>query len=435
DVTGNLAVAAMSDIAAIIFAPGTPLVTQDRNLAPNDIANYLENENADFDEVFVAHDPGDGNDRLAFITRQELMEAVERRVLGAITQSFRQYQKTYQAFPWLSPYQNPATSSFHAQRDASTTPKKGWQGHVAFHPFYWTSKPSKMSGANLFFTEMYWNWAKVENAIVNVSGTVDESCVVNLDCTAGPFQNISELASGTPVQCIWIKKETVECEPETVTRYASYTYTPAAGCADGTITRTYTINIPPYSGVVTIHDPGAMAYRTREVLLNGGIPARTDAVKITDIYNGPVSSDCSQGTLVIGTGSMSFTVNTTGILRAANIHYDLDVKSGEMPEWFFKNDWHTLVYVAYPEAEALPGSHSSTCVAGVNCLVLDGAGNPHHSNRALAIIAGHALNGGTRPSSQLAAYFESANSIFDENFDKDIITETFNDQTMVIAIP
>jgi hypothetical protein len=435
DTAGNLTVDVLSDIAAIVLTPGPPLLSQDRNAGPDNIANYLEDDNADFDAAFTTHDTGSVNDRLVFITRQDLMQAVERRVLGEVSRRLRQYQTAYHAFPWLSPYDNPAVSVFHALLDAEATPGKGWQGHIAFHPFNWATRPSRMSGANPFPTDIIWTWGNISNAIVSSSGTVDAFCVVNLDCATGPYQHVTGLASPVPVQCMWTDKETVECATANVTRTTSYTYPLAVGCSDGTLVRTYTINFPPYRGTVTVHDPTAAAYRTREVLLNGALPSRTDAVQITDVYSGPVSASCNYGSVTTGAGSMSFTTGTTGKLGTGNIHYDLDIKAGEMPEWFFKNDWHTLVYVAYAESETLPGAPASVCNAADNCLVLNGAGNPQHASRALALVAGRALAGEVRPAAQLSAYFESANSIVDEIFSQGANTSTFNDQAKVIATP
>ena len=435
DIAGNLAVDAMNDIAAIVLAPEPPLEPQDRNTGLDNIANYLEDENADFDTAFSMHGAGSTNDRLVYITRQELMQAVERRVLGEVSRRLRQYQTAYHAFPWLSPFINPAFSTFHALLDAEATPRTGWQGHLAFHPFYWTTRSSRMSGANPFATYIIRYWKNISNAIVNSSGTVDATCVVNLNCATGPFPLITGLDSPAPVQCIWTDRETVDCAATSVTRSTSYTYPFADGCGSGTLVRTYTVNFPPYMGAVTVHDPTATAYRTREVLLNGALPSRTDAVQITDVYSGPVSAACDYGSVITGTGSMSFTGATTGMLGTGYIHYDLDIKAGEMPEWFFKNDWHAMVYIAYAGAETLPGSPASVCNAADNCVVLNGAGNPHHKSRALALVAGRALAGELRPTAQLSAYFESDNSIFDESFTKGVPTATFNDQVKVFATP
>jgi hypothetical protein len=435
DITGNLVVDTMNDIAAIILAPGPPLGSQERNSGPDIITDYLEGENADFDTVFTMNGGSLANDRLVFITCRELMRGVERRVLGEVSRRLRQYQTEYHAFPWLSPFTNPALSDFHAQLDAGVTPGKGWQGHLAFHPFYWTTRPTRMSGTNPFATDAIWTWKNISNAIVNNSGTVDATCVVNLNCATGPFQLVNGLTSTAPVSCIWEDRETVDCTAASVALTTGYVYPLAGGCASGTLVRTYTMNFPPYRGAVTVHDPVAAAYRTREVLLNGVLPPRVDAVQITDVYSGPVTSDCDYGSITTGTGSMSFTEDTTGMIGTGNIHYDLDIKAGEMPEWIFKNDWHTLVYVAYAKAENLPGSPASVCNVTDNCLVLNGAGNPYHNSRALALVAGRALSGELRPAEQLSSYFESDNSIFDENFIVGVPTSTFNDQVKVIITP
>ncbi len=70
-------------VVAVILAPGAPVGTQSRPpSAVNNVARYLEDDNADGDADFVSHAAGDFNDRVIAITRDELMQAVERRVLG-----------------------------------------------------------------------------------------------------------------------------------------------------------------------------------------------------------------------------------------------------------------------------------------------------------------------------------------------------------------
>lgn len=435
DTRGNLTVDGIDDIVAIIAAPGKPLPSQNRSTEPNTVANYLEGENADFDTAFLTHGGDISNDRLVFITRQELMQVVERRVLREISWRLGKYQSVYNAFPWLSPFLNPALSEFHSQLDTNVIPKKGWQGHIAFHPFYWATNPSRMSGSNPFPTDIHWSWSNIQNAIVNSSGTVDITCIVNLDCVTGPMQGITSLESATQVPCTWTERNTVDCATTIIIRSASYTHPSATGCTAGTLERTYTINFPPYTGMITVHGPTAQTYRTRDVILNGAIPPMNDAIQITDVYRGPLSASCTNGSIVTGTGSMSFTAGTIGMLSSNNIHYDLDVKYGELPEWIFKNDWHTLIYLAYAEAEAMPGSSSDICVATENCLVLEGAGYPYNRNRALALIAGSTLSDMLRPSAQITAYFESANSIIDERFEQSKPTAIFNDQVTVISVP
>lgn len=111
-----------TDIAALIIAPGAPVGSQDRDRNEKDIqqeiAHYLESENSDQDEDgyldgdFIAvdpdpNDPNDFNDIVVAITRRELMQAVEKRVLGEIKSALLRYKKTHHAYPWLSAFADP----------------------------------------------------------------------------------------------------------------------------------------------------------------------------------------------------------------------------------------------------------------------------------------------------------------------------------------
>jgi hypothetical protein len=131
---GQLTLDGVGDIVAIIIAPGAPVGNQNRDLLefdiPDEIANYLEAENADiaaaFDVDFVTSNAGDFNDKIIAITRQELMSMVEKRVLGEVNQVLANYSSTYSAFPWLSPFQDPKTiekrlAGEHSGSDDQTT--------------------------------------------------------------------------------------------------------------------------------------------------------------------------------------------------------------------------------------------------------------------------------------------------------------------------
>ncbi len=114
----------VDDIVAIIIAPGAPVDGQNRDPAEkviaNEISNYLEGNNSNFDTVFVTYDDdgdGDGNlededfnDTIVIITRKELMEQVEKRILGEANQILSNYFSTYGAYPWLSTFADPKTT-------------------------------------------------------------------------------------------------------------------------------------------------------------------------------------------------------------------------------------------------------------------------------------------------------------------------------------
>ncbi len=105
EITGQLGVDASTDIAAIIFSPGPPL--PDQNRPSHTPADYLEGSNADGDEIFVSG-PADAhfNDRLILITRQELLAAVEQRVINGVRSCLSQHatMTAKQAFPWPAPF-------------------------------------------------------------------------------------------------------------------------------------------------------------------------------------------------------------------------------------------------------------------------------------------------------------------------------------------
>ncbi len=120
---GQLSVDGINDIVAVLFSPGEPVTGQNRTSGSNLISHYLEDDNADADTAFVTtlaapnvkrldgiYDANDSlvfNDKLVYITRQELMDAVEKRVLGEVSQILGNYFTTYGAYPWLAPFADP----------------------------------------------------------------------------------------------------------------------------------------------------------------------------------------------------------------------------------------------------------------------------------------------------------------------------------------
>ncbi len=113
---------------------------------------------------------------------------------------------------------------------------------------------------------------------------------------------------------------------------------------------------------------------------------------------------------------------------------DSDVNTGELPEWFSwfsRNNWNHLIYIAYETSGTFPGAAS--CTAGTTCLTVNGDDNV----RAIALSAGEALTAiepaQDRTSSLLANYFEGENAVSDNNFVKNRITDTYNDQIKIIS--
>lgn len=104
DPAGSLTVNGQEDIAAVIFAPGEPQNNQERNPAnENNFTHYLEavftNNNQTIDTA--------NTDDYILLGRDELMEAVEKRVLGEVKQVLSKYRSQYGAYPWLTPFADP----------------------------------------------------------------------------------------------------------------------------------------------------------------------------------------------------------------------------------------------------------------------------------------------------------------------------------------
>ncbi len=228
DSAGNFSVDGNNDIVAIIFAAGVPVGAQNRADDPLDVSNYLEDDNAsNGDNSFVSKATGEFNDTIVTISRQELMSAVEKRVLGDIDEALTNYQTSNGAFPWLSPFTDPSTSAY---RGALNT----WQGHI---PFHWSADPDSINqggvvaGRNPFTTDISLSWV-IANATVTNPGqseyransygyefyggrmvTPDIDCVENNICTDGNYAGLSIIAPivFNNASCTWSDKETFQC--------------------------------------------------------------------------------------------------------------------------------------------------------------------------------------------------------------------------------
>lgn len=136
DAEGNLIA---ENVAAVIIAPGPALDGQSRVGTAPAMDQYLEGlpvaggtvSNADSDETadvggvcgggagedFIAHvgvdddQAGLFNDRLIYITAEELLEAAQTRALQEVRAALEAHVATHNRFPWLSPFANATAGS------------------------------------------------------------------------------------------------------------------------------------------------------------------------------------------------------------------------------------------------------------------------------------------------------------------------------------
>ena len=101
---GQLSVDGTGDVVAVVLAPGAPVGAQ-HTRPGNDAAAYLEGENAVIADGRFSSTAG--NDRLAVISRAELMAVVEQRVIHDVRAALARYRAQHSAYPWLAPFAGP----------------------------------------------------------------------------------------------------------------------------------------------------------------------------------------------------------------------------------------------------------------------------------------------------------------------------------------
>ncbi len=424
DTLGQLTVdTTMTDIVAVIIAPGTPVGAQaGRAAAPNDRTNYLEDDNADADVGFVTQAAGVFNDRVAIITRAELMVAVERRVLGEAANALNNYRQDPDrdavpgplAFPWLSPFADPTDSPF----DQFIGPFDGvvgtFEGHLPVHT----------AGQNILAPfQVSWALTSITNDDPTGVAPPILPCVSNSGCidpVAGPLLSpiIANTLNGD--NCVWVAKDVINCtvsQPLNAPNWRQYVFT---------------FNNPAVAA--TLSPPAVGGLRMRHFNLSG-----TNTIGQIDV------SDWSPGPVELGRRVITTDAGTFDLL---NIPYDLDPNAGqnEIAQWFIANNWHHHIYIGY-EARPLPltvPGDLTVCAVGVDCLTVcssgvncpaDAAPAIITNARAVAITAGIELPAqlGNRPSAILGDYFDLENALTaDRIFHNQSSGPLFNDQVRVV---
>ena len=530
ETAGQLSVDGNGDIVAIIFSPGYVVSGQDRDpltAEVTDVTNYLEGENAIINNgTYVTTAAGNFNDTLVTITRQELMQAVEARVLGDVSQAINNYQGAHAAYPWLSAFANPTASTYRGQQGT-------FRGHL---PFHWSNDPDSVQvpgsldivGRNPFTSDITVTWSfsnanspnPAQSQYGNFSGfdlyrgsmvTPDSACIQSNVCADPNYPGISTAAPITfnNAQCTWSSVDVFQCtgtfvtsdttafpevntvpdfayawntgDDEVILKWDNGTWqsdgsflgranatgwnmgTQVLYAYNETVTRTYTINITftdDTADGADIINPTAATQRTRNLELENFDIALTPgqgtalhtpganaiSIIIDETREIEVTGSPTVPSPVISVSSSRTLTNdadTKGVITATGIPYDVDIDAGELPAWFVQNDWHELIYLSYASGENLPGDTTvgQDCVTLVtNCISVDDGGtNPATADgavvttnvRAVALSAGIDTSG-SRPSANLADYFEVDNAVVDDIFMKDS-TVNNNDQLRVIA--
>jgi len=394
-------------VAVVVIMPGPAINGQSRPMPPNLVGadQYLDATtvtvtgvtpecpsppcnvtfgNVDWDNDFIQGSLSETfNDRLLYITIDELISKIEERVGREIKASFERFSLTYSpagatSYPWLAPFANPSNPGVFYSVPLTRV------GLIPFHAI----------GLS-FTTDFTW---QINNGTISSGGTVSVNAVRN---TAGLV-----VSNGT---CTWrtLGSRSVDCQgiilnpdPSVTSRLVSITY-PASG-----------------TFVSTPTPATASAVATRQVVRNSGslatcLSTTNSCVTVEDFYDANLTDDgtipdptppvpVGQGWITGGTGQL-----TTSGIRVYP----------ELPLWYTENRWNELMLGAVSEAYA-PNGGGLTCdvAPGGRCLTVNLDSAIERSDvKFLAILAGRSLAATsvnptpqTRPSVDPKDYYDTA---------------------------
>lgn len=433
---GTLALDGINDIVAIVFAPGSALASQNRVTGVFDPTQYIDGTNIDGDLIFSSstNNPLILNDKAIAITRQELMTVVEKRVLAEVDVALENYRTTYlggsNAYPWLSPFANPEVPVNKFEGNVTTS-----EGHLPTHIVGQT-----YNNSNPFILD--WSGLPVPLNPAGAGQPID-ACFMEANCTNQyGFQRNTVLALSATT-CIWQNRFSLNCTADDVITNA--------GAVPTSVIRTYTINFlddgsgiatnyaNDGTGVLTVTQPTVGSIRARNIVVNGVL---TGTLSITISDNPGLSR-----TVIYPSGTPLTNLSVSGIdyhIDATGFDFNIvdgdvndPLEQAELPDWFINDQWNHLIYVAYPNIEALPGSVPA-CTVAVDCITLTrNLINQSQNVRAIIQIAGAPISIAgvpqARPSPNEFDYFENENNDLDEDYDQPIISLiNSNDQIRIV---
>jgi hypothetical protein len=444
-------------IAAVIIAPGAALEHQDRRAAAPSPDNYLDRvtfggttyDNADADgcpdavtspcgpsavgEEFIFYRQRSTetqfNDRLTYITVNDLMRAVEKRVLGETALALNGYRDAFGAYPWLAEFRSPEAVSAGAEPPFKSTLSRN--GVLPVH------LPDE-----IFSTRFGGSWNFVDSTPTTVTRHSGDATLVPplADGMAGSIQ----VPSGSG-RCVWSDWTRGDCTGSLA--IPTY-YRVDIGT---TVVRTVEVSFSIVDDTPQVAPPTAGDVR-RRTLATGVIrpprsPSATWSIRITD-----------DDGINRGQREVIVDADTGGRITLSGIRYDLSVvyddvddARDELPEWFAENNWHHFIYVAISQ-DAVPGGDADgdgDCSTPVNtCLTLNASGRVARSDvRALLVSSGPRLSqqdrsigdcdGDGTTDDILCAYLEADNSDkstpdLADTYARGEFSARFNDQVRIV---
>jgi len=374
-----------SNVAAIIFSPGSVIGSQNRSVTPTALcattnstiapdrcaANYLEGENSISNATYVtAATSSTFNDYLLTISSGDLkvlFAGVEKVVAKRfkdewLLPALNTYFSSWGAYPFAASFADPTTSNF-----VGTI---GVNGGLL------------PTGVSVIPT-----WAAIPTASFSGGSGIANCSLTNGDATNSRWQCDLSGISGTP-----------------------------------TISITGVLN-QVGRGLWQLHDLSDVN-QARVIINNDGVNRLTTNAAISPAMSAAV------GSAPLNTAGVA-TVVFTGRVSSQITRIELrDMVAASPPAWFTNNNWQRAVVYAISPGYAPGGGNA--CVPSTTCLTVNGSGGGN-DKRAIIVMAGPALSGQTRPNATLNNYFEGQNETTDFIYENQTRSDSFNDHVLVIA--
>ena len=462
------------EIAAVIIAPGRPLAGQNRNGVAPDAVHYLDRatvngvtyDNADSDgcrdavtgagtytdcpgltgEEFILYpdsrETGIGtdsfNDRIAYVTAEELLRAAEARALGAMAVVLERYRTRHGAYPWMAPYTGDpgtdptSTVAYHGSADGAGNTRRGLL-------------PVHAAAGQPYDTRYTLSWTIDSGAVIATTETsFIGSTPAPSDAELYALASAMPQTTSAPATCAWNGDDGVHCAGE------PYRHAPGVRFTwNGSIRQEREVEVehdettwsyPAASGSAGA-DPTASSPRTRTVTVRTNLPASFKvSVRGRDYEHACPDPACAttgmsvERTLTVDTG-------TRATFTFAGLEYDLSVARDGVPPWFVNNGWHRYLYAAVSSEETgAGGPPPGGCIgSGSDCLAVNTSGGTRTDVPAFLIGAGPALPGQTRAgcgTACLGEYFEPPdNAAGGDSATRAALAADFNDQVRVVGPP
>jgi len=403
-----------SEAVAIVFAPGAPLGAQSRSSALSALcattgttilqnkcaANYLDtgangrNNSAPGGPFIAANKTDTFNDRLLYITTEDMFASIEKlvskKIESGIKPMLNSYYSVWGAFPLAAHFVRPSTSTFTGQ--AATLNGLLPIGNIV------NSSSSPL-------------WKAGSTPTYAVSGGASGNCSVDAS-------NIVMDCPCTSHGC-----------PASISIPAGKTLTISADVAGVGF------------GLWNMFDKEDLNQVAFEAQGSPGKKLYSNAaLNLTNVnLAGQLHADGS------ATVTLTVTAKAGGsTLKFVEMKGMLSSSTAPLALWLLPNNWHQLMYYALSQGYA-PGSYppgGNTCVlrtlsAPANppyyCLGVNGVGGGNNK-QAVVVMMGRALAGKTHTTGSLADYLEGENATpADFMYENKTRTSTFNDQVIFVA--